>query len=1294
MIIVLIESKTTVPNKMMTTAVETATRTQEQMMTMTITHMKTLILEILIQKTLIQETLIQKTLILSLQIREGEILEPDTRTLMEEMMDMEGTKIPMQELETLMDEEEILMEEEVILIRKLRIRMEEGGIVIPRREILLQGEGIVMLGEEIVMEGEERLMDGNLLMIGLGGIMMLGMIEVTQPKIHTTIVTTPTRTTQQGTTSPPTTTGTHTTRAPVEQTQDTTTTKLGPTNKTTVATTTTRSKDLKAKPRRQSKSRTLQAGRVLSYLAKLINMYKDMKLVVTKKNASKLFPLLPEKFDLTVSEAEKTLIVGHALTFETDLQVVKKFLNFLPKIQQISIIGVNQQISGKILNQFIVEYYRILDKLQSKLDISTKYIENSISSHIYKFRDDVIGKFIMNPTKHSMMGVEIEAWSQNTHLSAELGRSLLETIYYRYLRGLKVDIKFTEVHTKLIALILAIIKSQPSIIQENNSVVIDVFKITFKLANKFVNKKTGSKKLFSVCIDFQFYSLTFHKFLEENLKDFNLKSVYGKYPSINCWAYYSLQLLQLLNVNILIEILEMLNSYLPELDENYAYHLTMSYLDLIKSCQIYLKEFSDKLLMLSIEYARTYPKCLELFKMKINSLPNYIKDDAKWAYVYLKLSDEEVPKVIIDSFKNLQSREEALHVFRVLSNVIPTCDYNELELILNELSKITLNYEIIEFVAECVKILMKKHQKIDLFNTLDDVYEKIVLMVKVLANKAKEIRPNKLLNKFWMFLTHFLIQTGRSFECLASEMKTIARVTVWEYTKVSISSNQSNLHKVKQKLSQGFGFSAKDGYIELLNVLVNCVILGFQYDCDGFLEDCLNSSLPTAIQDIILSSYFEHLKQQVYDQDRISNDIKFLIFYLALNEKRDFIEALLNSDTISRLHSCYSYQFIHCLSSSPLLIFSLNILGVSSLNHQGENQLHHTSQTISISNPTKFFKFFLKFMQKALSHSLIVSRNETLLSFSKFLESSNNSPEDKFSVNFFYKTCEIYQRKKVNAKIFYDLLGFHKWFNKIQNRLLAENKKKSKGGSIGKKVGKEGARKERKSNLANGMKEVQRVTGFYLEYSGSGKKFKDLIDGNLKGFEFAFELSLFIESVFESKEKRSLGFDEKLMILSGIIANNPKETGNIYSVFHILLVKYLQIVYDPVFEEPQNLDYQYEINLEARKKPILSDEFIESLIKFMENQLNLCVLQKKPEICLLSKTFESLLNNTHLRRPLTILNLSELTLKISHPIHNLPNSHLLYSKTVSALFRINKPSYCPNSDLLKKYLKLMKVNFK
>ena len=753
----------------------------------------------------------------------------------------------------------------------------------------------------------------------------------------------------------------------------------------------------------------------------------------------------------------------------------------------------------------------------------------------------------------------------------------------------------------------------------------------------------------------------------------------------------------------------MLNSYLPEIDENYAYHLTMSYLDLIKSCQIYLKEFSDKLLMLSIEYARSYPRCLELFKMKINSLPNYIKDDAKWAYVYLKLSDEEVPKVIIDSFKNLQSREEALHVFRVLSNVIPTCDYNELELILNELSKITLNYEIIEFVAECVKILMKKHQKIDLFNTLDDVYEKIVLMVKVLANKAKDIRPNKLLNKFWIFLAHFLIQTGRNFDCLANEMKIIARVTVWESTKVSISFNQSNLHKVKQKLSQGFAFTAKDGYIELLNVFVNCVILGFQYDCDGFLEDCLNSSLPTAIQDIILSSYFEHLKRQVYDQDRISNDIKFLIFYLALNEKRDFIEALLNSDSISRLRSCYSYQFIHCLSSSPLLIFSLNILGVSSLNQQGDNLLHHTNQTISISNPSKFFKFFLKFMQKALSHSLIVSRNETLLSFSKFLEGSNNSPEDKYSVKFFYKTCEIYRRKKVNAKIFYDLLGFHKWFNKIQNRLIAESKKKSQGGSLGSvgiggslgsvgsaagKLGKDRTGKKRSSHVARGMKEVQTVTGFYLEYSGIGKKFQDLIDGNLKGFEFSSGLSLFIESIFALNEKTGLGFDEKLMILSGIVANNPKETGSIYAVFHILMAKYLQIVYDPVFEAPQNLDFQYEISLEVRKKPLLSDELIESLIKFMENQLNLCVLQRKPEICLLSKTFESLLNDTHLRRPLTVLNLCELTLKISHPIHNLPNSHLLYSKTVSALFRINKPSYCPNSNLLKKYLKLMKVKLK
>ena len=686
-----------------------------------------------------------------------------------------------------------------------------------------------------------------------------------------------------------------------------------------------------------------------------------MREAITQLNAPKIFHLLPDKLVLTVTEAELCIIVGYSLQFSMHIPTLQKFLNFLSKIQQVEIVGLTQNSSQKIVKNWIIEYFKVLNILQDKFDISTKYIDKCLHSRIYTQRDELIGKFIQNPNRNQKYGIEIEAWSQNTHLSASLGRTLLQTIYYRYLRGLKLDVKLTEVHRKIIGLILTIIRTQSCIIEEDTSVVIDIFKLTFKLANKFINKKINSKKLFIVCVEFQFYSLTFHKYLEANLKDFNLKSVYGKSPFINAWAYYSIHLLQLLNVNILLEVLDLFNKYLPTMNDTYAYNVTMAYMDVIKSCQIYLKEFSEKLLELTIENIRMYPQCLEIFKNKIPTLPNYIKDDAKWAYVYLKLTDEEVPKVISDSFKNLQSKEEAFHVFRILSNIIPTCEYEELDLILKELSKINLNYEIIEFVIECIKILIKKLDRIDLFNTLDEVYGKLKLMVKVLSGKANEISACKIFNKFWMFFVHFCLQSGQEYESLRLDLKKIANATVWEQTKISVNSTNSNLHKLKQKLSQCYGFTSKLSYIELLSVYVNCFVLTLQFDCDFFLFNCLNSSLPLSVQDILLLQYFEHIKSKPYLHSLITNDIKFLVKYLAEHSKRDFIEALLNSEVVSKLQSCYSYQYIHSFSNSDLLIFSLNILGVASTKRKGKTQLHHLNDEILITEPSKFFKFFILF---------------------------------------------------------------------------------------------------------------------------------------------------------------------------------------------------------------------------------------------------------------------------------------------------------------------------------------------
>jgi hypothetical protein len=315
-------------------------------------------------------------------------------------------------------------------------------------------------------------------------------------------------------------------------------------------------------------------------------------------------------------------------------------------------------------------------------------------------------------------------------------------------------------------------------------------------------------------------------------------------------------------------------------------------------------------------------------------------------------------------------------------------------------------------------------------------------------------------------------------------------------------------------------------------------------------------------------------------------------------------------------------------------------------------------------------------VKKTLGLALVVARNETFLSFSKFVQNSDKSKEDSFAIDFFYKTASIFQRFKLNAKVFYDLLGFHKWFEKLNDRVFKQEKRKNK------------------AKIGRCKKEIAQVVDVYLGVNGLvSQNCKKLISGEIHGFEFSHELFLFVDDTFE--DARKCGdlerFNERLLVLSGIVANNPKETKIIYYIFHIILLKNLGIAYFAKFNEQENLLFNYKISIIPTKKSILPDTFLISILKFLENQFNLNALQKKPEILQVSQIFQSLLQTSSLRSPETILNLCELSLKISDPIHNLKNSESLYILSIEILFRLNPASYSPENLLLKKYLKLMKV---
>ena len=418
-------------------------------------------------------------------------------------------------------------------------------------------------------------------------------------------------------------------------------------------------------------------------------------------------------------------------------------------------------------------------------------------------------------------------------------------------------------------------------------------------------------------------------------------------------------------------------------------------------CKEFLKEYAVKLLELVIEVVRNYRKCLEIFESKINSLPDYIKDDAKWAFVYLKLSDREVPKVIHDSFKSLQSKDEAVYVFTILTDKLPSCEYNELEMILKELSKIRHSKEIAEFLCECMVIMIKEINKIGIFHKQQDIGKRLSIMITTLSEKTKDLPPSKSYNRFWTYFIHFQLQSDwqnkESFENLCQ----IASKTVWERCKLALKANASNLHKIKQKMRAVYAWDKESLYIDYLFIYTHCEILKYQYSCEFFLLNCLNSVLPTSIKTVLLVGYFEYLRILPYDPKRISDDITFLLEYLAENGSNDFIEALVNSDSNLQLNSSYSYQYIQLQTFYPFFSYSLNLLGCSVLLNDETVELHHCSKRIIIKNK-KIFQFLFKFMVKTIAYGLCVARNEVLFCFAKFIKNSNGSDEDKFSMTINY----------------------------------------------------------------------------------------------------------------------------------------------------------------------------------------------------------------------------------------------------------------------------------------------------
>lgn len=1022
-------------------------------------------------------------------------------------------------------------------------------------------------------------------------------------------------------------------------------------------------------------------------------MFQDIKNVLTPTNSQKILSIFQVKHVFTVSEAEVFILAGYAMQYTTEKEQIKSFLSVLPFIQEIKITGLPEAALKLLLSNWILEYYSTIYFLLNRVETHHQYIVQILSSHIIQQENDIIYNFILNSEKFELQGVIIEAWSRNPLISPTLGRALLHTVYFRYLRGRKIDIQFTSIHSKIIELILAITKNQPEIIEQENNFISEIFKITFKFANKFLNKKTSSKRLFIVCVEFQLYCITFQDILEMGLKNFNLRSVYGKYPLIKCWLYYTVNLLSMLNEQIILEVLTLYLLYLPTIFEDHYDSVIAAYLEVLMLCNIYIKNYTETLLKLIVESIRKKPECIELYRRSLEDLPEFIRDYAKWEYIFIVSNVTSMPGLVPNSFNSIQCKEEAHNVFQILHNKILQLGNHEFKGFLEEIGKIIFHEEAIEFLCDRFVELIKGLDKIGVFNRYQDSVEKIIIFLRVIGEISKEIQPSHIFNALWANLYHFQVQTDFNISDTVKSLKQIAEKTIWAPYKYFDSQSLQYLNKIKQKL-KCLPLPDELSYSQLLNMYTNYEILQLQNHCDFFLPYCLNSALPLNIQEILLGQYLKYLQGSKYCAERISNDLKILIKYVAENNNRKFIKSLINMDAFSVLETCYCYKFIQIHTHLEFFKFSLNLLGCASLNRR-EVYLHHVNDTLIIENPKKFYAFLMSFVTKSVGYALTIARMEMEFCCAMFLNECNKSQEDAFSRKFIQEQLKHYTAVKISRKAYSDIQKFHLWFHKnfkSANPLhLLKKTKKKKNEKLSKSLKhiKNADRTIISSEkiLTEIEKEINSLSKiFILSDNSIFNQVKEILMSNMSTEYYNKAIDIYIFTIFSQLKD----IDEGLLYLTWIICAFPVYSTLTLKIFKINLLKFLSSIESVNIEATSNIVNQRALPI-FKKSPYITTESIQSILKFLKNQFYQCILRGQDGSIVVGEIVEQILTRISLWDGLVLLEICTISLQISQPEYALPNIYQLHALSISALFSIQFSTEETELKLNKAYLTLMKV---
>lgn len=1018
-------------------------------------------------------------------------------------------------------------------------------------------------------------------------------------------------------------------------------------------------------------------------------MYQVIKAALTPTNASKLTQLLQVKTKLTVNEAEIVILIGFAIKYSQDYEDVKKFLKFLPFMNDIEITGLPAENASVVLTGFILQYYKTIYMLLENLEKAHSYIAQCISSHIFQKKEAVLLNFIQNSKKNEMFGIEIEAWALSPFISLNLANSLMQTIYYRYLRGRKINIQFTTLHTKIIALILAIIRNQPEIITAESSVISEVFKITFKFANKFLDKKISSKKLFVICVEFQLYCVTFQDILELSLTNFNLRSVYGKYPLIKCWLYYSVHLITMQNESILLEVLNLYQMYLPKIFEDYNEKIVAGYIEILMICQVYVREYTETLLGLVVETIRSKPDCLDVYKKNLGSLPGFIRDTATWECVFLSKEVFPMPALTPNCFNNVQSPEEALCVFVIVSNKITQFSCEELKTLLQELSKINFAFELLEFLCDRFVDFIKRLEKIGVFNRHKKSEQKLTILIKAMGAKTNCVQPSQLFNVFWTYLFHLHVQTGFDIMEVTNDLSRIAEKTLWSDCVVFGNISPQYFYKVNQKLK---GLYESGSYDELLGVYINCEILKMQHQSENFINYCLNSKLPHKIQDVLLGEYFLSMKRKKYSPGRVKNDLTCLIKFIAANKRRKFIESIVDIDSFSSLESCYCYEFLQILADFDFFRFSFNLLGCASLKKTNVF-LRHTGEILVIERPSEFYKFFLGFVTKSFGYAINIARKEVSFCCAMFLSESVNNEEDRASKEFIRIFLQYFTKAKVSEKLYDDLHLFHKWFVGKYKDVGCLMQGKSFCDQKDKKI----ADKEEKNNLGGNEKtlgEVEKEINLLSEVLNSPAdpikvQVKFLLFRKNTEEEFNKGINKLILDIFDSLEKLQDG----LLYLTWIVSKFPDYNLEIFKEFEINILEYLSKNKAPII-----LNSSKKIGLvnsmpNLQKEPYITESSILLIVKFLKQQFHQSTLNQKNCNVAIGKIFEKIIMKHRNFTGPSLLKLCIACLKLSKSKYNLPNTYQLHSLSIQALFTLQIPDFNIQQVLSSSYITLLKVLF-